>query len=138
MVVPSCVEHNNENSDDVEYIRNVLALDPDTIELTSGEIRSKVDRSLRRSRRLRSVTFSQMRAFRSKGGLQPAIKIGRSAFDRVIQAIAFALHYHDFGKRYEGKWTVLPASGFRPPPIGYEDIAGFHEVALFGSPQRTV
>ena len=61
ITVPSCTAHNNDNSKDVEYVRNIVVTDINTNELARYMFRSKVLPSFRRSPKLKRQTFARYR-----------------------------------------------------------------------------
>ncbi len=59
VTVPSCVDHNLENSKDVEYVRNVISTQRGTNDV-AAELFEKTKRSFDRSPKLMSQTFRSM------------------------------------------------------------------------------
>jgi hypothetical protein len=106
LTVPSCALHNNENSKDVEYTRNVLT----TVWGVNGSGLSlfvgKVKRSLERSPGLLATTFGSMQAVAFEGQITGAFRIDTNRLYRVFNACVTAIHYHDTGTRH-GTWSAI-------------------------------
>jgi len=121
ITVPSCVGHNNKNSKDVEYVRNLVCSDFHTNEIGVAMF-DKARRSFDRSPKLFRKTFSRLRVVMVNGEETAVYKINLPRFKRVIRAIASGLYLHDFGEKFQYYWLVYNATmvseneGFRDLP----------------------
>src|SRR6185503_5255413 len=67
ITVPSCKFHNNDNSRDVEYVRNIIVTDINSNEVARELFSKKVLPSFKRSPKLTSKTFAKVREVRVGG-----------------------------------------------------------------------
>ncbi len=107
--VPSCPAHNEANSKDVEYVRNVIS----TQHGTNGAatlIFEKTKRSFDNSPKLAARTFRDLRPVMIEGQETGAFPIDLPRHRRVMEAIAYALYFHDFGKKHRGDWQIFTPS----------------------------
>ena len=109
VTVPSCDTHNSNNSKDVEYVRNVLAFLSETNELAS-EVLETAKRSFDRSEALFNQTFRGLRPVQVEGGETGAFPIDLPRLQRVMKAIAYAVYFHDYGKKHDGDWRIFTPS----------------------------
>jgi len=114
LTVRSCPTHNNENSKDVEYVRNVLSTMWGVN--TTGEqlFRGKVKRSLDRSPALLKKTFGDLETVLYQGQITGALTIDTSRVERVFESCARAIHYLETRKKQRNWAIVTPQLGFRP------------------------
>lgn len=114
LTVPSCKQHNNDNSKDVEYVRNVLTIlwgvNTSGVELFAG----KVMRSLDRSPKLLTKTFSTMQTVFHEGQLTGAFKLDIDRLEKVFEACARAIHYHETRQKHTDWGIVMPRLFFNP------------------------
>ena len=105
ITVPSCPIHNNANSMDVEYVRNVLCC-ATNLGPNSEAVFAKMMRSIDRRPALIDTTFQDLRPIQLRGEETGAFSVELRRFNRIMSAIAQALHYRDFGekRRY---WEVF-------------------------------
>lgn len=109
ITVPSCNLHNTKNSMDVEYVRNVIVF------LQGGNSRAeeiflKAERSIGKSPKLFSRTFSEFKAEIVKGEETGSFRIDLGRVEEIMRAIAFAMYFNDHGKRYDGEWRIFSPS----------------------------
>lgn len=107
--MPSCVRHNNDNSKDVEYVRNLVTSDFHTNEAGCAMF-EKARRSYERSPKLFTKTFSRIRVIRVNGQETAVYQINLTRFKPIIRAIASALYFHDFGEKFQYHWNVYNAT----------------------------
>jgi len=105
ITVPSCAEHNNGNSEDVEYTRNVICTRRDANGAASASF-AKAMRSFANSPDLLTRTFRTLRPF----GDGATFRVDLSRHQRVMRAIAFALYFRDNGHKHEGDWRIFTPS----------------------------
>ena len=108
LTVPSCEVHNNRNSKDVEYVRNVLIcaaeLGPE-----SKTVFDKALRSFSRSESLFKRTFDSLKPVHFRGYETGAFQVDQARFRKVMASIASALHFHDIASRRRS-WRVFSPS----------------------------
>jgi len=114
MTVGSCEEHNNDNSKDVEYARDVLTtmwgVNSSGLEL----FESKTKKSFDRSPRLLTRTFGAMRAVVYEEQVVGATPHDLDRLNKVFNACVCAVHYHDTQQKH-GTWgIVMPCFQFDP------------------------
>lgn len=109
ITVPSCPTHNNKNSKDVEYVRNLITSDFHTNDIGVAMF-AKAKRSYERSPKLFTKTFSRVRLIRVNGQETAVYQINLTRFKRVIRAIASALYFHDYGEKFQYQWNVYNAT----------------------------
>jgi hypothetical protein len=109
ITVPSCPRHNNNNSKDVEYVRNLICSDFHTNKVGLA-IFEKARRSYERSPKLFTQTFSRIRLIKVNGQETAVYKINLTRFKPVIRAIASALYFHEFGEKFAYHWNVYNAT----------------------------
>ena len=96
ITVPSCQTHNEDTSNDDEYVRNILTT---SIENNQTSINHFFNKSLKSFQRnpvlaanvrnsLKDVSFYKLNA--------KSYSIDRSRFDRIIRKIAYALFYSEY------------------------------------------
>ena len=109
MTVPSCSAHNNDNSKDVEYVRNIIAV-TDGVNDVGFAMYPTIERSLDRrpafAQRIINATRSVIWQGQEVGVI--TTEIGR--FNSVMQAIAYAVYYKDFGSTYQHQWVIYHAT----------------------------
>jgi hypothetical protein len=138
VTVPSCDEHNSRLSKDVEYVRNNLCGQFGT-NLLAARVFETAKASYNHSPKLFSRTFSDVRQIILDGQETGAYPIELPRFKKVIKAIAYAMYYHDFGKRNEGDFDVFsPSLNSRSNlyygmPDGYENTRRLLEACFFKS-----
>ncbi len=117
ITVPSCLKHNNANSKDVEYVRNVLV---STAQLgpESQQVFSKALRAMERRPALLATTFPEINVIQFKGQETGAFEIDLGRLRRVMTAIVQALHFRETGVKRR-KWRV-----FSPSLHSAETLAG--------------
>jgi hypothetical protein len=109
ITVPSCPKHNNDNSKDVEYVRNIIASHINTNNL-GRVLFQKALRSYKRSPKLARQTFKQFRPIIVNGKETAVVKLHLTRFKIVMRAIANALYFKDFGKPSPYHWWIYGAS----------------------------
>ena len=125
--VPSCDEHNLNLSTDVEYARNIICQHWGT-NLVSYRVAETARASFEHSPKLFTRTFESVQPILVSGEETGSFRLDMPRFKRVIKAIAFAMYYHDFGKRNEGDFDIFSTSLYsqstlyRGMPDGYEDL----------------
>ena len=106
--VPSCRRHNNDQSKDVEYVRNILvSLEVNDVGLG---LWPKAQRSFERSPRLFDRTFRDARPIQTTKGETGVIRLDLPRFKEVMRGIARAVHYSRTPARQPDGWEVFSPS----------------------------
>jgi len=109
VTVPSCPGHNNDNSADVEYVRNVI-VGAYPVNEVGLSLLTKAQRSFDRSPALFVQTYRESWPVLTPEGQSAISRLDMARFDSVMAAIARALYYKDEGKQYYGKWGIFSPS----------------------------
>jgi hypothetical protein len=114
--VGSCPEHNNENSKDVEYTRNVLTsvwgVNSSGLRLFEGKVRRSLDRSVG----LLLSTFGTMQTTEHQGQPTGVFRLDIDRMGRVFEACARAIHYRDTGGKHRNWAIIVPQLMFAGEP----------------------
>ena len=110
ITVPSCKTHNNDNSFDVEYTRNIIVTDNHTEDIAREMFADKVLPSYRRNHKLRRLTFQAYREVKVNGMDSAIVQLHERRFNPIMKAIANALFFHDYGEKYKYRWMVYRAT----------------------------
>lgn len=109
ITVPSCSKHNNDNSKDVEYVRNII-VGSEGINDVGLEMFPPVVRSLERSPKLAQRILSSTEPIIWQGQATGLISTDIHRFRSVMRAVAYAVYYSDFGRTYDHQWGIYHAS----------------------------
>jgi hypothetical protein len=109
VTVPSCPKHNNDNSKDVEYVRNVVVSHINTNAL-GRVLFQKALRSYQRSPKLFRQIFKKVNPIMVGGRETAVVKLNLTRFKIVMRAIANALYFRDFNTPYPYWWWIYGAS----------------------------
>ena len=110
ITVPSCKTHNNDNSFDVEYTRNLIVTDIHTNDIAREMFADKVLPSFRRGHKLRQFTFKKYTETKVDGLDSAIVHIHDSHFNPIMRAIANALFFRDYGEKYRYRWMIYRAT----------------------------
>lgn len=109
VVVPSCAVHNNDNSKDVEYVRNVVCIQYGT-NAAAEEVFEVAKRSWDHSEKLFQRTFHDLQVAKIAGeGEAGLFTVDLQRVKAVVSAIAHAVFYLEFGQPAPGAFTVFCA-----------------------------
>jgi hypothetical protein len=108
LTVPSCERHNNDNSKDVEYVRNVLTTLWGANESGLSLFGDKVKRSFDRSPKLWTATFSSMQTIFYEGQITGAYKLDIKRLANVFEACARAAYYHEKQRKHTDWGITMP------------------------------
>lgn len=106
VTVPSCSAHNNANSKDVEYARNVLVCASKELGPESAAVFARMMRSMERRPAIVDTTFPDLHPIEFGGEQTGYFSIDLHRFNRIMVAIAQALHYRDLGSKVR-YWEVF-------------------------------
>jgi len=99
ITVPSCAEHNNATSKDVEYARNIISVMFGVNEIGERHFADKTLRSFDRSPALLHTTFSDIRGVQFRGMQVGAFTVDTERIKTVVKACIRALHFRETGWR---------------------------------------
>lgn len=109
VVVPSCKKHNNDNSKDVEYMRNIIVM-MEGVNHVARKMFPTVHRSLKRRPRLLNRILNNAKPIIWQGQQTGLVTTESLRFKNVMRAIAYAVYYNDFGKSFERHWGIYHAT----------------------------
>src|SRR5262249_25691972 len=109
VTAPSCKKHNNHLSQDVEYVRNIIAT---SIQINDVGLshEDKVIRSYTKSPGLAKKALGNMRTFKVGNEETGIFRVDLDRFYSVIKSIAYALYFRDFGSTYPNDWVIYTIS----------------------------
>ncbi len=108
ITVPSCSEHNNAQSKDVEYVRNAITSLWGVNNAGLTQFESKTKKSFERSPKLMSQTFETLRTLLYGQQVTGAFTVDLARFEKVFKACACALHFHDTHMKHANWGIVMP------------------------------
>jgi len=110
VIVPSCNDHNHANAQDVEYVRNIFAIQYGT-NSAAAEVAETVKRSWDHSEKLFNQTFREFgvaQVTSSDGSEETGVfRIDVARVERVITAIAHALFFLEKRQQWFGSFEVF-------------------------------
>jgi hypothetical protein len=109
-VVPSCENHNNDNSLDVEYVKSLIVHSNETNSVARDHFKNSVLRSYVRRPNFSKRLFKNRKPIIVNGEETIVFQIESDRFENVIRAISLAIFFKDFGKRYNGDWIIFSPS----------------------------
>ena len=133
ITVPSCVAHNEKNSKDVEYVRNVISTQHGTTNEAATKVFETTKRSFDRSVKLANRTFRDLKPVLVEGQETGAFPVDLARHRNVMRAIAYALHFHYYGKKHRGDWQIFTpsfrysGSMYRGEPDPWESFRSYVE-----------
>lgn len=107
IVVPACERHNNANSIDIEYVRNILVNPLPTNEHARALFKDKVMPAYGRRKALFNRTFADLTRIVLNGQETAIYTIEIDRFNSVMKSIAYGMHHHHFSRIYYGSWVVF-------------------------------
>jgi len=113
ITVPSCPEHNVDNSKDVEYARNVITTMFGVNEVGERHFADKTQRSLDHSPALLKRTFADMHAIQFQGKTTGAFTVDNKRIEQVMIACVCALNFRETGEKQPNWEIVLPNLFFK-------------------------
>lgn len=112
ITVPSCKKHTQDNSEYVEYVRDIITICFQVNKTGTEQFENKTFRSVTRNSRLIDKLFKNLSTVYLNGSETGSTEADLDIFDKVFNLIGKALYFYDFGKRFTHKFKVLPASFF--------------------------
>lgn len=143
ITVPSCASHNNDNSKDVEYARNIISTYYGVNNVGQELFLDKSMRSFDRSPALLNTAFSDIRLVMIRGATCGAFTVDVERIEVVMRACVSALHFHFTGtKRLD--WTIVLASLGHSNDVSKEQrepwlnrLSLFHQIPFAASSTST-
>ncbi|MGA9021081.1 MAG: hypothetical protein ACLQHT_05415 [Terracidiphilus sp.] len=113
ITVPSCEVHNNDNSKDVEYTRNVISVSNGVNRVGDEHFLDKGVASLEHTPALLYATFSDIRPIMVDGVEVGAYTMDVDRVKNVMNACLCALNFRETGKKIPTWEVVLPNLGLQ-------------------------
>ena len=107
ITVPSCEEHNNKQSNEVEYVRNILSVHFSTNKLAREMSKGKVKRSFDYNPVLKKNTFKDLHPIILNGQKTGMFNVDLKRLEIIMRGIAAAIYFYQFQKIYSGSWGIL-------------------------------
>jgi hypothetical protein len=111
--VPSCELHNNANSKDVEYVRNIITTVLGVNHVGESHFLGKSMRSFDHSPKLLNATFADIRPVQINGGTSGVFTINVERVKAVMEACVRAIHFAETSERCGGWEIVVPNLMFK-------------------------
>jgi hypothetical protein len=127
ITVPSCALHNNANSKDVEYARNVISTMLGVNEVGERHFLDKAIRSFGRTPALLHTTFSDIRPVNIHGMTSGVFTLDVERITNVMAACIRALHFRETGERVYNWQLVFPNLHFASGDATEEEAASWRE-----------
>lgn len=129
ITVPSCELHNNGNSEDVEYTRNVISIFHGVNPIGEQHFLDKGMRSLnRRNAALLYRTFSDIRPISIQGKECGMFTTDVSRIETVMSACLTALHFRETGEKVTAWHVTLPNLGMSTSDVPPEGVAAWRDL----------
>ncbi len=109
VTVPACKKHNNDNSGDVEYTRNMIVIMEGGNEV-ARRLSATAVRVIRRSPRLVQQIKNAAVPITVRGRESAVLPTKSRKFKTTMKAIAYATYFLDFGESFKGTFGVYHAN----------------------------
>lgn len=110
ITVPSCKKHNQDNSDENEYVRNIITTCFQGNSYAYEQFSAKSLKSIARNKRLINKTFGKSEQIYLNGEITGSIIIDEKVFKKIYGLLGLGLYYHDYKKRFNHRFDIHPAS----------------------------
>lgn len=112
ITVPSCTEHNQDTSDDDEYIRNIILMFIGNNDVAAQHFMDKGKRSLERNAALLAQTVGNARQVYARKEGEPitptvAFEVDRKRIDRMLRKMGYALFFHQYKKPWPRGLAIM-------------------------------
>jgi len=104
--VPSCQEHNNAHSLDVEYVKQFILMQEGINTVGKRHLMNNGVETFLHSPGLLRHVEREMKEVAFDPELL-AIPLDLQRFETVMEAIAYAVHFNDFNRAYSGTWRIF-------------------------------
>ena len=111
--VPSCDLHNNANSRDVEYVRNIITTVLGVNQVGEAHFLDKSMRSFDRSPKLLNATFADIKPVQINGGISGVFTVDIARVKAVMEACVRAIHFAETSERRSDWEIVVPNLMFK-------------------------
>lgn len=105
--VKSCPDHNNSNSADVEYVRNLVVMHLGAAGEAHQGAQERVVRSFEHSPKLFMSSFRDAREIDYEGQEAIQYTFDRHRFKQVMESIAYAVHFRVRRQRMSKSWDIF-------------------------------
>lgn len=112
ITVPSFKKHNQDNSNNNEYVRNIITTYFQGNNYAYEQFNTKSLKSIVRNKRLINKTFGKAEQVIMNGEITGSITIDVKLFKKIYGLLGLGLYYHDYKKRFNHRFDVHPASLF--------------------------
>lgn len=119
ITVPTCADHNENYSDDSEFLRAILML----VANDRPSLEAFIDRTLRSLFEVGGIDDPILIGRREPlldGEIRPAARIERGRFDRAMEKLARGVFFHLFDGQFDGYFEVASPE-FRDPEHDYDN-----------------
>jgi hypothetical protein len=113
ITVPSCEAHNTARSHDDEYLLCVLVASYENNPVARQHFETKIIRLLRRKPWFQTTLMKFLTPVLLNGEETAAFKVDLIRLKRVLEAIAYGLHFHTFKEQWLGEIKVIPLGMFK-------------------------
>lgn len=117
VTVPSCHNHNTGNSEDVEYVRNLITSHISANDVGMSHFQDKVVRSFENSPKLFDRSFRDASTVFLKGEESLTYRFEFPRFAKVMSDLAYGLYFKDCRKSFTGTWGIFPLSLLSPATV---------------------
>lgn len=113
ITVPSCEAHNTARSHDDEYLLCVLVTSYENNPVARRHFETKIIRLLRRKPWFQETLLKFFTPVLLNGEETGAFKADITRLKRVLEAIAYGLHFHTYQEQWHGDIKVIPLGLFK-------------------------
>jgi len=113
ITVPSCEVHNNARSHDDEYLLCVLVTSYENNPVAQQHFETKIIRLLKKKPWFKETLLKFLTPVLLNGEETAAFKVDLTRLRRVLESIAYGLHFHTHKEPWHGKIKVIPLGMFK-------------------------
>lgn len=113
ITVPSCKAHNSARSHDDEYLLCVLVASYENNPVARQHFETKIIRLLRKKPWFQNTLLKFLTPVLLNGEETAAFKVNLIRLRRVLEAIAYGLHFHTYNGQWSSKIKVIPLGMFK-------------------------
>lgn len=113
ITVPSCEAHNTARSHDDEYLLCVLVASFENNPVARQHFETKIIRLLRRKPWFQTTLLKFLTPVLLNGEETAAFKVDLIRLKRVLESIAYGLHFHRYKEQWVGEIKVIPLGMFK-------------------------
>jgi hypothetical protein len=136
--VPSCELHNNANSKDVEYVRNIITTVLGVNQVGESHFLGKSMRSFDHSPKLLNATFADIRPVQINGGTSGLFTVDVERVKTVMEACIRAIHFSETSEHCSSWEIVVPNLMFKDE-VPEDTVSGWMQLlSMLGSLKYTL